>query len=93
VPVAEALGIQIHGVDSSEACRQISECLIQIALDVGIPPYLADHGINESDLTALVERAFVLSQRLMDMNVRQMSKSDVMDIFRKALSSHPRPGR
>jgi alcohol dehydrogenase class IV len=82
--IAEALGESVTGLDAQKASRKACEAVTRMAQAMGISPYLEDHGIQRQEIPQLAQKAFTLSQRLMHMNPKDMSKEDVLEIFLKA---------
>lgn len=82
--IAEALGEPIQSVDPLLASRKACEAVLRLAKEVGISPYLKNHGIQSDQIPRLAQRAYRLSQRLMPMNIREMGEIDVLEIFRNA---------
>lgn len=79
--VAKALGETTNGLSLYEASWKACEAVLTLAVDVEIPPYLVNHGIQRDELPELARRAYVVSQRLMPSNIRTMTEQDVLEIF------------
>ncbi|MGD9031168.1 MAG: iron-containing alcohol dehydrogenase [Desulfobacteraceae bacterium] len=82
--IAEALGESTQGLSTHEASQKACDAVTRLALDVGISPYLENHGIQSQDIPGLAQRGYRLSQRLMPMNITEMKEENVLEIFWKA---------
>ena len=57
--IAQAMGADIHGMSLREAAQKSVELVAMLAEDVGIPKHLSECGLKESDIDALVDRAYL----------------------------------
>jgi len=79
--IAEALGEYTQGLDPHTAAQKACEAVLRVAMEVGISPYLAKYGIESDEIPKLAQKAYLLSQRLMAMNIKEMRGTDVLEIF------------
>lgn len=79
--IAEALGEYTQGLDPYTASQKACEAVLRVAMEVGISPYLTNYGIQSDEIPGLAQKAYLLSQRLMAMNIKEMRGTDVLEIF------------
>jgi len=82
--LARDMGEDVSGLDSDAASLLACRAAQRLAADVGIPGHLKDHDLTEGNIPIVAERAYKLSQRLMPMNIRSMTRADVHSIFEDA---------
>lgn len=81
--IARAMGEKVEGLSHEEAADRAIEAIRRLALDIGIPSGLKELGAKEEDLELLAEHAMQDVCRLT--NPRELSKEDIIEIYRKAL--------
>ncbi len=81
--IAKAMGENIEGLSPEEAADRAIDAIKKIASDIGIPSGLKELGAREEDLEILAEHAMQDVCRLT--NPRDLSKEDIIEIYRKAL--------
>ncbi|WP_370273486.1 iron-containing alcohol dehydrogenase [Methanosarcina sp. MSH10X1] len=81
--IAKAMGENIEGLTPEQAADRAIEAIRKLASDIGIPSGLKELGAKEEDLELLAEHAMQDVCRLT--NPRDLSKEDIIDIYRKAL--------
>ena len=81
---AALLGVDISGVDASQAGDVLADALIEIMKDTGSPNGLSELGFTESDIEQLAEGAFA-QQRLTKLSPRPASLDDFKQLFRDAM--------
>lgn len=81
--IAKAMGENIDGLSPEEAADRAIDAIKKIASDIGIPSGLKELGAREEDLEILAEHAMQDVCRLT--NPRELSKEDIIEIYRKAL--------
>lgn len=81
--IAKAMGEKIEGLSPEEAADRAIDAIKKIASDIGIPSGLKELGAREEDLELLAEHAMQDVCRLT--NPRELSKEDIIEIYRKAL--------
>lgn len=81
--IAKAMGEKIEGLSPEEAADLAIDAIKKIASDIGIPSGLKELGAREEDLELLAEHAMQDVCRLT--NPRELSKEDIIEIYRKAL--------
>lgn len=81
--IAKAMGENIVGLNQEEAADRAIDAIKKIASNIGIPSGLKELGAREEDLEILAEHAMQDVCRLT--NPRELSKEDIIEIYRKAL--------
>lgn len=81
--VAESLGVDVGGLSAEEASRKGCEMVRDLLEKMGISPYLRDYDIVE-DRKSLARRAHQMGQRLLPMNIREVTEEDAFLIFQAA---------
>lgn len=81
--IAKAMGENIEGLSPEQAADRAIEAIRKLASDIGIPSGLKELGAKEEDLELLAEHAMQDVCRLT--NPRDLSKEDIIEIYRKAL--------
>jgi alcohol dehydrogenase class IV len=81
--VAGSLGVDICGLSAEEASRKGCEMVRALLEKIGISPYLRDYDIVE-DRKSLARRAHQMGQRLLPMNIREVTEEDAVLIFQTA---------
>jgi len=81
--IAKAMGEKIEGLSPEEAADRAIDAIKKIASDIGIPSGLKELGAREEDLELLAEHAMQDVCRLT--NPRELSKEDIIEIYRKAM--------
>ena len=79
--VAEALGERVQGLSAEEASLRGSESLLRLVQEMQISPYLKDYGIRKDEIRSLARGAHRVGQRLLPMNIREISGEDALTIF------------
>ena len=82
--VAEALGERVPGLSVEEASLRGSDALLRLLQEMQISPYLKDYGIRKDDVRSLALGAHRVGQRLLPMNIREISEEDALAIFEEA---------
>ena len=85
--VAEALGEKVQGLRVEEASRKASDALLRLLREMQISPYLKDYGIRKDEVRPLALGAHRVGQRLLPMNIREISEEDALAIFGEAYGS------
>ncbi|AKB54664.1 MULTISPECIES: iron-containing alcohol dehydrogenase [Methanosarcina] len=81
--IARAMGEKVEGLSHEEAADRAIEAIRKLALDIGIPSGLKELGAKEEDLELLAEHA--MQDVCRRTNPRELSKEDIIEIYRKAL--------
>jgi alcohol dehydrogenase len=81
--IAKAMGESIEGLSPEKAADRAIDAIRKLASDIGIPSGLKELGAKEEDLELLAENAMQDVCRLT--NPRELSKEDIVEIYRKAL--------
>jgi len=81
--IAKAMGEKVEGLSPEEAADRAIDAIRKLASDIGIPSGLKELGAKEEDLELLAEHAMQDVCRLT--NPRDLSKEDIIEIYRKAL--------
>lgn len=81
---AQALGADMAGVDTNRGGEALASRMIELMRECGIPNGLSALGYSEADIPALVEGAYK-QQRLLVNSPRDVSKSDLADLYRNAM--------
>jgi len=81
--IAEAMGIDTHGLSSQEASTRAVSKMDSLCRQVEIPKGLSTIGIPESALPEMAADA-VKIDRLMKNNPRKLSEKDIFDIYASA---------
>jgi alcohol dehydrogenase class IV len=82
--VAEALGESAQGLTAEEASGKASDALLRILQEMQTSPYLKDYGIGKNEIRFLALGAHQVGQRLLPMNIREVSEEDARAIFEQA---------
>jgi len=81
---AAAMGADTSGVDGGSAGALLADCVVDMMRATGIPNGLAGVGYSETDLDALVDRAYP-QQRLLQNAPLPVSREDLRDLFSDAM--------
>lgn len=81
--VAEAMGVDISGLNNEEASQAACEAVRSLAIEVGIPQHLSELGIKETDIPALAEQA--LNDVCTPGNPRPVNLEDIIALYKKVL--------
>ena len=84
--VAASLGIDVCSLSAEEASRKACEMVRGLLEKMGMSPYLRDYDIKE-DRKSLARRAHRVGQRLLSMNIREVTEEDAFLIFQTAFES------
>ena len=79
--IAKALGEYTQGLEPYTASQKACDAVLRVAMEVGISPYLTNYRIESDEIPKLAQKAYLLSQRLMPMNIKEMRGTDVLEIF------------
>lgn len=82
--ISEALAERVEGISLEEIAFKASEAILRIFDQTGISPYLKDYGIRRDEIRSLALKAHRLGQRLLPMNIREVSEQDAISIFEEA---------
>ena len=82
--VAEALGEHVEGLTPERGSRKALEAVLRLLEAVSISPHLRDYGIMENEIEALALKAHRFGQRLLPMNIREVTEGDAVALFREA---------
>lgn len=82
--IAELLGVPISQLSKRAAAETAVAFCKELSEDIGIPQHMREVGVKEDQIEELVEGALNV-QRLLDNNPRPIAKSDIENIYRKAL--------
>lgn len=85
--VAQALGVTIKGISMEKASLKVSERIMHICQEIGVPIYLKDYRINEDEVRPLALKAHKLGQRLFPMNCREVTQEDAIALFEEAFGA------
>lgn len=81
--VAQALGVNIEGMDKWEAANRAVQEVRRLLRDVGIPERLSKMGLKEEDIPKLSKTAIM--DACIVTNPRDATEQDIASIYRKAL--------
>jgi alcohol dehydrogenase class IV len=82
--VAGALGEETAGLSPAEAAGKSVEAVKRLISDLNLPTRLRDMGVKEADFPGLAKSVVTNYPRLTSNNPRQMTESDVIDIYQAA---------
>ena len=82
--IAKALGEKVEGLSAKKASLKATEAFLRIFEKIGFSPYLKDYGIKKNEVNALALKAFRVGQRLIHMNIRELSEEQTISLFREA---------
>ncbi len=85
--IAKDLGERVEGLSVEEASLKASEAVLRILHEVGMSSCLKDYGISEDELRPLALRAHMVGQRLLPMNIREVSEENAIAIFQEAFGT------
>jgi 1,3-propanediol dehydrogenase len=86
--VAEALGERVQGLSAEQASVRGSDVLLRLLKETQISPYLKDYGIRKDEIRYLALGAYKVGQRLLPMNIREISEEDALAIFEQAYGTY-----
>jgi alcohol dehydrogenase class IV len=86
--VAEALGERVQGLSAEQASVRGSDVLLRLLKETQISPYLKDYGIRKDEIRSLALGAHKVGQRLLPMNIREISEEDALAIFEQAYGTY-----
>ncbi|BCL76979.1 alcohol dehydrogenase [Jeongeupia sp. HS-3] len=81
--VADAMGVDVDGMDDAQAAQACLAAIRQLAADVGIPAGLTELGVKEADIPTLATNA--LKDACGFTNPQQATHDEICAIFRAAL--------
>jgi alcohol dehydrogenase len=81
--IAKAMGEKVEGLSPDKAADKAIDAIKKLAADIGIPSGLKELGAREEDLELLAENAMQDICRLT--NPRDLSKEEIIEIYRKAM--------
>lgn len=87
--IARCLGEDVDQLDIQTASQKSVEGFMKLLESVGVSPYLADHGIQTSEVEGLAREAFQKAQRLLPCNPREMIEDDGVRIYWAASTRDP----
>jgi alcohol dehydrogenase len=82
--IAKALGDNIDGLSTKKPSLKAHEVFLHLFEQVGFSPYLKDYGIKREEVKALALRAHEAGQRLIYMNIREVSEEQAISLFQEA---------
>lgn len=83
--VAQALGANMQDVETKEGGEALSNRMIELMRECGIPNGLSELGYTDKDISGLVDGAYK-QKRLLVNSPRKVGKSDLEEIYRQAMS-------
>jgi alcohol dehydrogenase class IV len=81
--IARLLGEALDGMCTSQAADRAIEAVVELRHDIGIPPNIRALGGKQEQLPGFARKSFAV-KRLMAMNPRPISESDLLQILRDA---------
>jgi alcohol dehydrogenase class IV len=82
--IARALGENLEGLSAEKASLKAPEALLRLFEQVGISHYLKDYGIKREEVKTLALKAHRVGQRLIHMNIREVSAEQAISLFQEA---------
>ena len=82
--IARALGENLEGLSAEKASLKAPEALLRLFEQVGISHYLKDYGIKREEVKTLALKAHRVGQRLIHMNIREVSEEQAISLFQEA---------
>ena len=82
--IAKALGDNVDGLSTKKPSLKAHEVFLHLFEQIGFSPYLKDYGIKREELKALALRAHEAGQRLIYMNIREVSEEQAISLFQEA---------
>ena len=82
--IAGALGENLEGLSAEKASLKAPEALLRLFEQVGISHYLKDYGIKREEVKTLALKAHRVGQRLIHMNIREVSEEQAISLFQEA---------
>ena len=82
--VADALGEPTAGLSPTDAAKKSVEGVKRLISDLNLPTRLRDIGAKEADFPEFAKSVVTNYPRLTSNNPRQMTESDVIDIYQAA---------
>jgi alcohol dehydrogenase len=79
--IAKALGDNIDGLSTKKPSLKAHEVFLHLFEQVGFSPYLKDYGIKREEVKALARRAHEAGQRLIYMNIREVSEEQAQEAY------------
>jgi len=80
--IAEAMGVDVSGMDAEEAAKAAVKSVKDLAISVNIPQQLSKIGVKEEDLQSLAVSAF--NDVCTPGNPREVSVEDILGLYKKA---------
>lgn len=80
--IGEAMGIQLHGMTSSQQKRSIMEAVVRLQQEAGISQRLGQMGMSRRDIPRLAQ--YAMNDACMVTNPRRPSSRDIEAIYEKA---------
>ena len=82
--IAKALGEKVEGLSAKKASLKATEAFLRLFEQIGFSPCLKDYGIKKNEVNALALKAYRVGQRLIHMNIRELSEEQTISLFREA---------
>ena len=82
--IAELLGEPTSGLSPDQAAARSVDAVRQLRQQIGVPDQLREIGATPEMLPALAEKSFGI-KRLLCVNPREVSQSDILQILQQAL--------
>jgi len=82
--IAKDLGERVEGLSVEEASLKAFEAVLRILHEVGMSSCLKDYGISKDELRPLAQKSHIVGQRLLSMNIREVSEENAITIFQEA---------
>lgn len=82
--IARALGENLEGLSAEKASLKAPEAFLRLFEQVGISHYLKDYGIKREEVKTLALKAHRVGQRLIHMNIREVSEEQAISLFQEA---------
>ena len=83
VEIAKAMDAYKEGMTKAEAAQAACDAVRALAIEVGIPQHLSEIGIKEEDIDALADQA--IADVCTSGNPRQVTRADIVELYRKVL--------
>ncbi|MFG6447060.1 L-threonine dehydrogenase [Roseateles sp. BYS180W] len=83
--VAQAMGVDVQGLDAEAGAKACLSAIRQLALDIGIPKGLAELGVKAADIPLLASNALKDACGLT--NPRRATQADIEAIFHGAMTA------
>lgn len=81
--IAKAMGLRVKNLSDIELVKKVAQSIRNLAVRLDVPQHISEVGVKEEDISLLAQKA--LNDPCTPGNPRDVSLSDLEDLFRSAL--------